>query len=111
VWAPTTSLGIVTVTLKVPRPLTFAKGRPSGLLSQVSWTRVLGEKVDPVTVTEVPAGPEAGESEIVGVSSAAKLADNGRRRAPATMTIVAVAITSRQRDLRRGGVGVFSEIQ
>ena len=97
------------MTLKLPWPVTGAVGRPAAELSQVIWTRVVAVKPVPVTVTEVPAGPTEGESEIAGVDVAAKVDVNGRRRAAATTTIVAVAAQSRQREVRRVCVGVTSE--
>jgi hypothetical protein len=54
-----------------------------------------------VTVTEAPAGLTEGASEIAGADVAAKVDVNGRRRAAATMTIVAVAAKTRRRELRR----------
>jgi hypothetical protein len=97
------------VTLKRPAPLTETVGGPTAELSQVSWTRVPAGKPVPVMVTEAPAGPTDGESEIAGADVDAKVDVNGRRRAAATMTIVAVAAKSRQRELRRVCVGVTSE--
>ena len=56
-----------------------------------------------------PAGPEAGEIVIEGVGSPAKVAVNGNTNAPATTTIVAVAIRSRQRVLGRCGASSVTQ--
>ena len=99
------------MTLNVPRPLAVATGMDPATPSHVTWTLVLGTKPVPEMLTEVPTGPVSGDSEISGPEVDAKVDTTGRRRAPATMIIVAVAARSRQRVLRRAGGVSSSETQ
>ena len=110
VWPPAAPAGTRSVTLSVPRPLIDAMGMPAADLSHVSWTCVLEANPVPVTVTDVPAVPTAGESEILGAESVAKLEENGATSAAATRRIKDVAAQSRQRELLDGwGVAATSE--
>jgi hypothetical protein len=96
------------VILRLPRPVTEVLGRPAAEPSHVSWTCVLGVKPLPVTMTEVPAAPVDGESEIEGAVVAANVDDNGTRSAAAATTIATIADKSRQRERRRGFGGVVT---
>jgi hypothetical protein len=67
---PVPEAGTVNVARNEPLPPTLTEGIPAAEPSQVSWT-VVWPKLEPETVTTVPAVPDAGESERVGVGSAA----------------------------------------
>jgi hypothetical protein len=95
--------------LKVPRPVIGALGMPAAESSQVSWMRDCAAKPEPRTIETVPAGPTAGVIVIVAVGVVAMLAVNGSTRAAASMTIVAVAMRSRQPVPPLFGMGEASE--
>ena len=95
----------------MPRPLAVATGIVPSTPSHVIWTLVLEAKPVPEMLTDVPTGPVRGDRVIVGPEVDAKVDTTGRRSAPATMIIVAVAARSRQRELRRVGGVRSSETQ